>query len=263
MDFIQRAIDKARTERGDATPAPETSERPERKRPAASAGRIEYTQTRSQKPRNDVLAGNRVIAGLDHDRRAESYRQLRTQVLHKLRDNGWHTLAVTSPNAHAGKSLTALNLAISLSMEVNQTVLLVDLDLRNPSLLDKLGLDAQHGLIDYLEGRAELKDVLINPGFERLVILPNLPGTAHRSELLTSPQMHALLDDIVSRYESRIIIFDLPAVLDDDDALLFAPHADALLMVVEDGVSKRSEIERALQLLKGKPLLGTVLNKAR
>jgi Mrp family chromosome partitioning ATPase len=263
MDFIQRAIDKARAERGEEAAAPQPRERSERKRPTATASRIEYTQTRSQKPRADVLASNRVIAGVDGDRRAESYRQLRTQLLHKLRENNWRTLAVTSPNAHAGKTLTALNLAISLSMEVNQTVLLVELDLRNPSILDKLGLDAKYGLIDCLEGRVELKDVLINPGFERLVILPNLPGTAHRSELLTSPQMHALLDDIVSRYESRIIIFDLPAVLEDDDALLFAPHADALLMVVEDGVSTRNEIERAQQLLRGKPLIGTVLNKAR
>jgi Mrp family chromosome partitioning ATPase len=264
MDFIQRAIDKARADRGEAPHAARQShEHTERQRANAAGGRIEYTQTRSQKPRADVLAGNRVIAGFDHDRRAESYRQLRTQLLHKLRENNWHTLAVTSPNAHAGKTLTALNLAISLSMEVNQTVLLVELDLRNPSILDKLGLDAQYGLIDCLEGRVELKDALINPGFERLVILPNLRGTAHRSELLTSPQMHALLDDIVSRYESRIIIFDLPAVLEDDDALLFAPHADALLMVVEDGVSTRNEIERAQQLLRGKPLIGTVLNKAR
>jgi protein-tyrosine kinase len=92
--------------------------------------------------------------------------------------------------------------------------------------------------------------------------LPSLPGS-YRSELLSSPQMAALLSDIVTRYESRLIIFDLPALLDDDDALVFAPYADATLLVVEDGVSKRSEIERSLQLLEGTRLLGTVLNKVR
>lgn len=259
MDFIQRAIDKARVQRGETA----DNIRVERPRRPGATEKIEYTQTRSLRPRAEVLAGQRVIAGLDGDRRAESYRQLRTQVLHRLRENHWRTFAVTSPNSHAGKTLTALNLAISLSMEVNQTVLLVDLDLRNPTVLQKLGIEAQYGLLDYLDSKVELKDVLINPGFERLVILPHLPGADQRSELLTSPQMHTLLHDIVNRYESRIIIFDLPAVLDDDDALLFAPFADALLMVVEDGVSKRSDIERALRLLRDKPLLGTVLNKAR
>jgi len=263
MDFIQRAIDKARTQRGEADSHFKPRETAQQKFAPSGSGKIEYTQTRTAKPRAEVLAKNRVIVGIEHDKRAESYRQLRTQVLHKLRENNWRTLAITSPNSHAGKTLTALNLAISLSMEVNQTVMLVDLDLRNPTVLDKLGITAQYGLIDYLEGKVELKDVLINPGFERLVILPNLAGTAQRSELLSSPQMGELLRDIINRYESRIIIFDLPAVLDDDDALMFAPHADALLMVVEDGVSKRSDIERALRLLQNTPLLGTVLNKAR
>jgi protein-tyrosine kinase len=72
-----------------------------------------------------------------------------------------------------------------------------------------------------------------------------------------------LLSDIVNRYQDRFIIFDLPALLDDDDALVFAPYADAILLVVEDGVSKRSEIERCNQLLEGTQLLGTVLNKVR
>lgn len=263
MDFIQRAIDKARTQRDGSRPVTELHAENRLSHPVSTTGKIEYTQTRTQKPDVAAMAKNRVVGGNLADKRAEIYRQLRTQVLHKLRENSWRTLAVTSPNSHAGKSLTALNLAISLSLEVNQTVMLVDLDLRNPTLLDKLGLEAEHDIIDYLEGRVELREVLINPGFERLVILPNLPGRAQRSELLSSPQMAELLRDIVNRYESRIIIFDLPAVLDDDDALLFAPCADALLLVIEDGVSKRADIERTMRLLGDRPLLGTILNKAR
>jgi Mrp family chromosome partitioning ATPase len=224
--------------------------------------RVEYTQTRSVAPSLAHLRNQRIIAGLEHDQRAESYRQLRTQILRKLRENQWRTLAVTSPNNRAGKTLTALNLAISLSLEVNQTVLLVDLDLRHPSILEKLGIDAEYGLMDYLEGRAELSDVMINPGYERLVVLPSLPGS-YRSEILSSPQMADLLREIVNRYESRLIIFDLPALLNDDDALVFAPFADATLLVVEDGISKRLDIERSLQLLEGTRLIGTVLNKVR
>jgi len=263
MDFIQKAIDKARERRQEHPAGGRQRRESSPAKKSVSHQKIEYTQTRTVTTSPDQLRNNRVIAALQHDARADVYRQLRTQVLHKFRENGWRTLAVTSPNPGAGKTVTALNLAISLSLEVNQTVMLVDLDLRKASVLDKLGIDAQYGLIDYLEGRAPLSDVLVNPGFERLVILPSHPQTQYRSELLSSPQMGELLQDVVNRYESRIIIFDLPAVLDDDDALVFAPFADAVLLVVEDGVSQKTDIERSLQLLEGTRLLGTVLNKVR
>lgn len=261
MDYIQQAIDKARAQREGSDAAAITTSRAEP--PRNTPGRIAYTQTRTVTPSPAHLARERVIAGFADDRRAESYRQLRTQVLHKFRENGWRTLAVTSPNPGAGKTLTALNLAISLSLEVNQTVLLVDLDLRHSSVMHKLGIDAEFGLVDYLEGRAELSDALINPGLDRLVILPNNAHGRHRSELLSSPQMAALMKDLVGRYESRLIIFDLPALLDDDDAMVFTPYVDATLLVVEDFVSTRSDIERSLRLLEGTPLIGTVLNKVR
>lgn len=264
MDFIQQAIDKAREQRQSpdgssvvTRPVDTTTAAP-----ASNAQNIAYTQTRVVKLDPEHLRRERVVAADHNDKRTESYRQLRTQILRKLRENNWRTLAITSPNSQAGKSLTALNLAISLSLEVNQTVMLVDLDLRSSSLMKKLGIQPEYGLIDVLEGRIELNQALINPGFERLVVLPN-GADNHRSELLSSPQMGKLLSDIVNRYQDRFIIFDLPALLDDDDALVFAPYADALLLVVEDGVSKRSEIERCKQLLEGTQLLGTVLNKVR
>jgi len=262
MDFIQKAIDRAREQRGHSAPN-ENRAKPSVIADSPATQDIEYTKTRVVDVSPARLRQHRVIAGLQDDQRAESYRQLRTQILHQLRENNWRTLAITSPNSQAGKSLTALNLAISLSLEVNQTVLLVDLDLRHASLMDKLGIEAEYGLIDYLEGRVALSDVLINPGFERLVILPSRPQKHYRSEILSSPRMQELLRDIVNRYPNRIIIFDLPALLDDDDALVFTPYADTTLLVVEDGVSQRADIERSLQLLSGTRLLGTILNKVR
>lgn len=256
MDFMQGSIDHNSAQRKSVT----ETEPPRRN---SKSEKIAYTQTRIVALNKDKLRRERIVAANDGDKRAEVYRQLRTQILRKLRDNNWRTIAVTSPNSGAGKTLTAINLAISLSLEVNQTVLLVELDLRNPSILRKLGVDAEYGLIDVIEGRVDLNQALINPGFERLVILPNSGSSSHRSELLSSPRMGDLLHDIVNRYESRLIIFDLPALLDDDDALVFAPYADATLLVVEDNVSKRDDIERSLQLLEGTRLLGTVLNKAQ
>lgn len=263
MDFIQQAIDKAREQRKTGTVVDAIDTSRHHFKPNVAAKKIEYTKTRVVQLNPNQLRRERIIAASENDKRADSYRQLRTQILRKFRENSWHTLAITSPNSQAGKTLTALNLAISLSLEVNQTVMLVELDLRNPSILNKLGVQSEYGLIDVVEGKVDLSQALVNPGFERLVILPNSGTIKRRSELLSSPQMGALLQDIVHRYESRLIIFDLPALLDDDDALVFAPYADATLLVVEDCVSKRSDIERSLQLLQGTRLLGTVLNKVR
>lgn len=261
MDYLQEAIDKARDQRH----SPETTlrgvQRLEQPRSGLDGQKIEYTQTRVVTLDPERLRRERIIAATDNDRRVDGYRQLRTQILRKFRENNWRTLAVTSPNSGAGKTLTALNLAISLSLEVNHTVMLVELDLRNPSILKKLGIESDYDLIDVVEGKVEMSQALINPGFDRLVILPNNGTQKRRSELLSSPQMASLFQEIVSRYDTRMIIFDLPAVLDDDDALVFAPYADATLLVVEDCVSKRADIQRTKQLLQGVRLIGTVLNK--
>ncbi len=226
--------------------------------------RVNYSQTRTVEISEEELKDRRIIAGFAHDERSEPYRQLRGQILKKFRDNNWQTLAITSPNAGSGRTLTALNLAISLSLEVNQTVLLVDLDLRRPGVAACLGIDdIEYGIVDYLKGEQPLENILINPGYERLVLLPGTPQGAFSSEILSSPEMRALQDELTERYPSRLIIFDLPAVLDHDDALVFAPSCDATLMVLEEGGSRRSDIERAYQLLEGSNVLGSVLNKVR
>ena len=117
---------------------------------------------------NQQLREQRVIAALESDARVGHYRQLRTQLLKTMRDNLLSTLAITSAHEGAGKTLTAANLAISLSMDVSTTVLLVDLDLNTPSIHQILNLSPEKGLVDFLEGQAELDEILFDPGFDRL-----------------------------------------------------------------------------------------------
>ncbi len=270
MERVQEAIEKARKER-EGKIGQETVERSvdvdaslEQKVSGLDFGKaisVEYTQTKQVTISDEELKARRVIAGFAHDPRSDVYRQLRSQVLKKLRENNWNTLAVTSPSDKSGTSLTAINLAISLSQEVNQTVMLVDLDLRNPTIHEILGLQVNKGIVDYVRKEATLDEVLINPGFERLVILPGTPQGPFSSEILSSPDMKALKEELATRYESRIIIFDLPSLLGSDDALVFAPTVDATLLVVEDGATSPEELERSLKLLEGSELLGTVLNK--
>ena len=226
-------------------------------------GAVKYTTTRQVEPEHDVLLHNRVIAGEVDDPRVEAYRQLRSHVLGAMNRHGWKTLAVTSAQEGAGKATTSVNLAISLSLEMNQTVMLVDLDLRKPNVHTTLGIDIDKGIVDHLMHGEPIERVLVNPGYPRLVVLPGLPQGRHVSELLSSPEMKAFMRDIIQRYSDRILIFDLPPLLRNDDAMVFVPNVDACLFVVEEGKNRPDEIERSLDLLKDSELLGTVLNKAR
>jgi len=284
MERLQRAIARARAERSGEIgnlPDYETGGRSlaaevtvpsqavhaprgrRAQRPTVPLDSITYTRTRVVPLNPVLLEKNRVIAGIHDDRRVETYRTLRTQVLQALEQGGWSNLAITSPHENAGKSLTSVNLAISLSHEVNHTVLLVDLDLRKPDLHRTLGVDIKKGLVDVLRGEATIEDVLFNPGMPRLVVLPCNPLGQHSSELLTSPAMKTLLREITQRYDSRLVIFDLPPLLRNDDAILFTPFVDATLLVVEDDKNTPEEIEHSLHLLRHVNLLGTVLNKSR
>lgn len=269
MEYVQKAIELARKEReakGESipeaeSPIPPAEEPATREQGATPADAIQYTQTRSIELDSGVLMRNRIVAAFD-DERAEPYRQLRTQILRKCQKDNMRTLAITGAHEGAGKTLTAINTAIAIAKEVNQTVLLVDLDFKGPSIAEVLGVSIDVGLVEYLRGECALSDAMINPGLERLVVLPALHMTGPTSEILSSPEMRATLKELVNRYEDRIIIFDLPPLLRDDDALVFTPDVDGTLLVVEQGVTTPDQVERCLHLLKDANVVGTVFNKA-
>ncbi len=268
MDRIQKALDKAKeklqsepnelnVKRGDSV----TSKNQALKNTQDVTG-ITYTQTKVVEVSEQRLADKRVIASQYSNSQSGVFRMLRTQVLQKMREKSWQTLAITSPTAGEGKSLVSSNLAVAMAMESNQTVLLVDLDLRNPRLNDYFSLDVKVGLKDYLEGDIDLTDVLINPGVKGLVILPGKGRAENSAELLSSKKMSRLVADLKARYNSRMIIFDTPPILQTDDVLLASKYIDSTLLVLEDGKNKESEIVKSLQLLEGTHLIGSVLNKS-
>ena len=133
--------------------------------------KVLHSKTRLVEIEDEALTRNRVIAGDIHDTRAEAYRQLRSQVLGSMQRNNWQTLAITSAEEGAGKTLTAVNLAISISREVNQTVMLVDLDLRKPNVHTTLEIEVEKGIVDHLRHDEPIENILINPGYPRLVLL--------------------------------------------------------------------------------------------
>jgi len=151
-----------------------------------------------------------------------------------------------------------------MAMDVNQTVMLVDLDLRHPKVHWFFGLENEVGLRDYFLSDKPLSDILINPGIDRLTILPGRGQAIGSSEILSSPKMKQLVNELNNkRNQSRIIIYNLPPVLGSDDVLSAIDFYDALLIVVEEGKNKPDEVKQTLTLLSGKKMLGTVLTKSQ
>lgn len=221
-----------------------------------------YTQTRVQTTQIKHLQENRIITGFKPGKWLESYKMLRTRCLQLMDANHWNTLAITSPGNETGNSLTAANLAISIAMELNRSVLLIDANFQHPSICKMFGIKAEKGLGDYLLNDTPLNEMLINPNLDRLVILPAGKEMLNSTEMLRSPKMIRLINELKNRYPSRIIIFDLPPLLSQADTLGFSPYVDCVLLVIDEGHTKTEELKHAASLLKEINVLGTVLNKA-
>jgi len=223
---------------------------------------IDYTHTKKHHVDAIKLRQRRIVTLQKYSEESDTFKLLRTNILKQLRDNNWNSFGITSPTKDAGKSMVAVNLAIAMAMEVNQTVLLIDMDLRNPTVDWYFDIPIKNGLKDYLMYDKPLSDILINPGIDRLVILPGRSHIEGSSEILSGPKMQNLVHEIKNRYKSRIIIFDVPPILAGADVLASMDYFDAMLLVVEDGANNPNEIQKALKILSHTNLLGTILNKA-
>lgn len=223
---------------------------------------INYTNTKTIELNPQHLEKNRIVAYNKSESATWIFDKLRTQVLQKMQEHNWKTLAILSPTPASGKSFVAINLAISIANQPQKTAMLVDFDLRKPRVAKYLGIECDTSLNDYLEGRAQLHEALVNPGLPHLVILPTMKPVSHAAEVLSSAKVNALMQDIASRYDSRIVIYDLPPILNADDALIMLKKVDCALLVVGNGMVKETEIEEAMHHIPKDKLLGVVLNKA-
>ncbi len=259
MEWFQAALDRYKQQQHHSPPRSGPSRtQPIRAVPAT----IVYTHTRSVQIPEPALREQRILAGFEGGPFVDSFKILRTQVLHRVREKGWNVIGVTSPGEREGKTFTAVNLAASLAMDVTQSVLLVDANLRHPSVHEMFDLGDCQGLADYLLDDVPIEQLLVHPGIGRFVLLPGGRTVAHSAEALTSPKMVALVDEFKHRYQSRMILFDLPPILQTSDVLAFSPYLDAMLVVIEEGRTKAEDVERALALIKqSTPVLGTVVNK--
>jgi protein-tyrosine kinase len=191
---------------------------------------------------------------------AEQYRSLRTRIKRAENGRAVRAIVVTSPNKGDGKSLTAANLALTMAQEFQQRVLLIDADLRRPSVHRLFGIPEGPGLADILKGAAELSQALVELPEHHLTLLPTGSTATHPAELLGSAMMRRVLDTLRTRFD-RILI-DMPPVIPLADLHIVAPMVDGVLMIVRAGVTPKPAIEGALSGLDMTKVLGLVLNES-
>jgi len=220
-------------------------------------------------PPATALPVREVTGGIDHrlvaavapqSLAAEQYRSLRTRLARSENGRAVRAIIVTSPNKGDGKTLSAANLALTMAQEFQQRVLLIDADLRRPSIHRLFGIAETPGLSDVLMGGATLDDALVTVRDHRLTLLPSGIIPMHPAELLGSTTMRRVLDTLRTRFD-RILI-DMPPVAPLADVAIASTMADGVLMIVRAGVTPKPAIERALSGLDMSKVLGLVLNDA-
>ncbi|WP_428423397.1 P-loop NTPase [Methylibium sp.] len=224
---------------------------------------IEYSTTQVVADALIRLQRHPGVVRRDRSELSEAFKMLRNQVLQRLRAEGHTLLAVTSPRAIEGKSLTAVNLAMAIAADYDSAVLLVDADLTGNGLQTLFGLEGTPGLSDHLLHGAPIPELLVNPGVNRLVLLPAGRSVLHSAELVATRAAQHLIQDMKQRYKDRYIIVDLPPLLDTADALAFLPCVDTTLLVLEEHKTALDDIEHAAELLAPFNLVGSVLSKGR
>ncbi len=258
-----------------AAPPPQTTSAPPPSvRPAASpAVDTGFSSTVSRGIQIDLgrmAQMGLVTPDLPRSRIAEEYRVIKRPLLRNAHGRGAaaikasNLIMVTSSMPGEGKTFSAINLAISMAMELDHTVLLVDADVSRPSVLNRLGLMPERGLMDMLTGGvADLGDVILRTNIEKLALLP--AGMPHQraTELLASEGMNRLLDQMATRYSDRIIVFDSPPLLVTTEARVLAAHMGQIVIVVEAAQTMHSTLKQALATIESCPVKLMLLNKAR
>ena len=201
---------------------------------------------------------------------ADEFRVIKRPIIRNAREHSGpraeraNLVMVTSAIPAEGKTFVALNLAMSIALEVDSTVLLVDADVANPCIMRMTRLPQDYkGLLDLLTStETKLPDVLLRTNVEKLSLLPS--GTAHRraTEMLASETMASLLEEMASRYRDRILVFDAPPLLATTEARALASHMGQIIMVVEADRTAQVMVKHALETIESCPVVMMVLNKA-
>lgn len=209
----------------------------------------------------EKFPAHRIISN-EQDPVLASYRILRTRVLQKMEAEGLKTLAIVSPNSGAGKTVTAINLAIAIASKSGTRAMLVDLDFYRPSVSKYLGISDAPSVLDYFEGKITLPEATVRPDLPDMLLAANERVSRRGAELLTSARADELINRGLREFGAQVMIFDLSPILGCDDSIAFLPKVDCALMIAASGNTREGDLKDALRLLGKTKLIGTVLNKA-
>ncbi len=231
------------------------------------------SERRSREVVLDLLRMQRaglLVPGQPRSQLEEEFRIIKRPLLENIRREGpmrphrANLIMVTSAVPGEGKTQTALNLAISIAMELDHTVLLIEADVLKPSLMSRVGLQASHGLLDLLEvQQTELSDVLLKTNVPKLTLLPAGTASSRSTELLASESMDQLLSELASKYNDRVIIFDAPPLLSTTESRVLASHVGQVVVVTEANITPVELLKQAYATLEQHPVVLGMLNKYR
>jgi protein-tyrosine kinase len=237
-------------------------------RPVRRGISVHYSKTRVLVNDPEKLKNNKIFSIFDDIETTDQIKMLRSQVLNKLKTIGGNSILVTSSHPYEGKTFTTINLGVSIAKEFNRTVLIIDADMRKPTKKHTdfstgfFSMDIEKGLTDYLQGEADIEEIMINPGIDKLTVLPSGRPVLNAPELLNSVKMEELMSDVKSRYTGeRLVIVDGPAMLPFPDAMILSKYVDAVLPVVELERTSIEDVKKMMERLKETTIIGTVLNK--
>lgn len=273
MSKLEKALEMARQVRGieagqtsdnaedEQSSGPSDEERQTSRIPPRGTIDPFYSQTRVAHTDVSTLESYGILTPEFHPAVIEQYNLLRIKIISLMSEKDARSLLVASPGPDEGKTVTAVNLAISIARETSRTVLLVDADMRKPAICHYLGLEESPGLYEHLTRGVPLNRLLINPGIPRLILLQAGKPGDYPPDILGGPAMEDFINDIRERYPERIIIFDTPPLNMFSDSLYLKKYIDGVLMVVRSRVTTEENLRSAMDELGDTPLLGVVLNR--
>jgi non-specific protein-tyrosine kinase len=221
----------------------------------------EYSKTRRIDIDKDTTRENRCVSLMTDTADSGLYDVLRAQVQFAAGEYDLRTIMVTSAEPGDGKTLTCINLACSFAKSHHQTVLLVDADLKKQQVHRYLGINSQHGLIDYLRGDRSIEQCLVWPGIDKIVLLSGGETLQESSELASSPMMNAFIQDVRNRYEDRFVFLDTPPVLAGADTMAMAKLVDGIIVVTQTGKTSKENFLKSVDLLPREKIIGVVMNR--
>ncbi len=259
MSRVYRALEKVEEERKQKVEEPPLrvfEERTVLKKERPALGFREEKTEKSELPPKEIPP---VLVVPPHSFSAEAFRKLKTQIfLHP--GNSIRTILVTSAAPQEGKTLVSVNLAVAISKEIHSNAILVDGDLRRPSIHFGKNRSA-NGLSNYLSDGVPLSEILVNSEIENLQVIPAGASTRKSTELIRSKKMGELLQSLRKIGDNTYIVIDSPPIMAAADPSLLSKMVDGIVLVVRAGYTSRESIRSAIKSIDGEKIIGVVFNQ--